>query len=238
MRKVPKKVCIKGAIIPNANQWIYDLFGMDATSPGKVQSVLDLEEEDNNLVIEVNSTGGSVFAGSEIYTMLRGYTKGEVTINIVGTACSAAAFISSVPNAKCYISPTASIMWHRTSISGASGNTEDLDKVQNMLNSGDKAVANAFIAKTGKSMNEAIKAMSKETWYSAQEAVDIGLADGIMFEEKQETVINIYNSFANGIIPEEIINKMQTEKLQNANDEVKKSELQGRLKFLNLKGEM
>lgn len=233
---MPKKVSIRGAIIPNANQWIYDLFGMDATSPGKVQSVLDLDEDDNNLVIEVNSTGGSVFAGSEIYTMLRGYEKGEITINIVGTACSAAAFISSVPNAKCYISPTASIMWHRTSVGYASGNTEDLDKVQNMLNSGDKAVANAFVAKTGKSMNEAIKAMSQETWYSAQEAVDIGLADGIMFEESTQNTINIYNSFANGIIPEEIINKMQQDRLEDTVKEEKIKNLKSRLQLLNLKG--
>lgn len=233
---MPKKVSIKGAIIPNTNQWIYDMFGMDATSPGKVQAILDLDEDDNNLVIEVNSTGGSVFAGSEIYTMLRGYKKGEIIINIVGAACSAAAFISSVPNAKCYISPTASIMWHRTSVGYASGNTEDLSKVQNMLNSGDQAVANAFVAKTGKSMNEAIKVMSKETWYSAQEAVDIGLADGVMFEEAQQATVNIYNSFANGIIPEEIINKMQQDRLDNIAQEEKTRNLKSKLQLLNLKG--
>lgn len=210
---MPKKVQIKGSIISNDSQWIYDWFEMDATSPNKVRAMLE-SDGDNDLEIEVNSPGGSVFAGSEIYTMLRNYTKGNIVINIVGAACSAAAFIASVPNAKCYISPTASIMWHRTSVGCCGGNTEDLAKVQNMLNSGDKAVANAFIAKTGKSMNEALKIMSKETWYSAQDAVDMGLADGIMFADEKEPVdVTIYNSFANGIIPEEVINKMQAKKL-------------------------
>lgn len=209
-----KKIQIKGAIIPNNHQWLYDWFDMDATSPKKIKDILDSIEDNEDLEIEVNSPGGSVFAGSEIYTILRGYTKGNITINIIGTACSAAAFISSIPNAKCYISPTASIMWHRTSVGYCGGNSEDIAKVQNMLNSGDKAVANAFVAKTNKSMNEALEIMSKETWYSAQDAVDIGLADGIMFEQGQPG-INIYNSFANGLIPEEIINRMEEDRIKN-----------------------
>ena len=52
---MPKRASIKGAIIPNSQQWIYDLFGMDATSPGKIQAVLDGEGEDDDLLIEVNS---------------------------------------------------------------------------------------------------------------------------------------------------------------------------------------
>lgn len=229
-----KKIQIKGAIIPNNNQWIYDWYEMDATSPKKVKDILDSIEDNDDLEIEVNSPGGSVFAGSEIYTILRGYTKGNITINIVGTACSAAAFISSIPNAKCYISPTASIMWHRTSVGYCGGNTEDIAKVQNMLNSGDKAVANAFVAKTGKSMNEALEIMSKETWYSAQDAVAIGLADGIMFEQGQQG-INIYNSFANGLIPEEIINKMEEDRIKNDT----KAKLEAfENKFNHLKGVM
>lgn len=227
-----KKVCIKGSIIPNDSQWIYDWYEMDGTSPGKVQAMLDADG-DNDLEIEINSLGGSVFSGSEIYTALRNYNKGNITINIVGTACSAAAFIASIPNAKCYISPTASIMWHRTR-SYASGNTEDIGKVQNMLNSGDKSVANAFVAKTGKSMKEALDVMSKETWYSAQEAVDIGLADGIMFAEESgsDTVnIAIYNSFSNGMIPDEIIEKMQAEKLEKLTAE-KRQNFENRFKKL------
>lgn len=229
MKRLPKKVQIKGAIIPNSNQWVYDWFGMDATSPSKVQSMIDADG-DNDLEVEINSGGGSVPAGSEIYTMLRSYNKGNIVINIVGNACSAAAFIASVPNAKCYISPTALIMWHRVSTGGISGNAEDLAKIQNMLNSGDKAVANAFIAKTGKSMNDAIKIMSKETWFSAQEAVDAGLVDGIMFENNTPTV-TLFNSFANGVIPEEIINKMQNEKLESLTAE-KNAEFENKFKKL------
>ena len=233
---MPKKVSIKGAIIPNSHQWIYDLFGMDATSPGKIQAVLDGDGEDDDLLIEVNSGGGSVPAGSEIYTMLRGYTKGNIEIDIVGNACSAAAFISSIPNAKCLISPTAMIMWHRVSTSCISGNSEDVNKALNMLNAGDRAVANALMAKTGKTIKEALDIMSKETWYSAQEAVDIGLCDGIMFEDNQQTSVNIYNSYTNGIIPEEIINKMQQDRLENIAKEEKTKNLKNRLQLLNLKG--
>ena len=125
-------------------------------------------------------------------------------------------------------------MWHKVSTSYVGGNTEDINKALNMLNAGDKAVANAFTAKTGKSIEEALEVMKNETWYSAQEAVDVGLCEGVMFEE--QNTMNMYNSYSNGIIPEEIINKMQDEQLQNKNKEVQTKQLKNRLQLLELKG--
>ncbi len=211
------KIGIKGVIIDDSEQWIYDMYSLSATSPKKIQKALD-RAKGKDVEVEINSTGGSVFAGSEIYTALSSF-KGKVTINIVGTACSAAAVIAASPNAKCYISPTASIMWHRTSTSGA-GNLEDIEKVKNMLTAGDTQVASAFCKKTGKSMDEAILVMSKETWYGAKEAVEIGLCDGIMFEDKpnldKSQKIEITNSLqfarVTNVIPREIINQMQKQK--------------------------
>lgn len=203
------KINIKGTIISDDDQWVYDWYEMNATSPKKIVKMLD-NAKGKDIEVEINSIGGSVFAGSEIYTAISKY-KGTVVINIVGTACSAAAVIASAPNAKCYISPTATIMWHRTS-SAWKGNIEDMQKSINLLTVGDTAVANAFCRKTGKSMQEAIEVMSKETWFTAQKAVEIGLCDGVMFEDIQVADATISNNFANGVIPREVIKKMQEEK--------------------------
>ena len=83
---------IKGEIINSNNQWIYDWLGMEATSPKKISDALrDAGGED--VEIHINSPGGDVFAGSEIYTLLRGYS-GKVKIKILGIAASAASVIA------------------------------------------------------------------------------------------------------------------------------------------------
>jgi len=71
--------------------------------------------------------------------------------------------------------------------------------------------------------------MSEETWFTAQQAKDKGLIDGIMFEDTQPAQLN--NSFAN-LIPPEIISKMQNERLDN----LSKDKLQNKLNYLKLKG--
>ena len=76
-----KKINIKGPIVGNSEVWIYEWFGIEATSPNSVSKVID-EANGEDLEVEINSGGGSVFAGSEIYTILKDY-KGHVTVKIV-----------------------------------------------------------------------------------------------------------------------------------------------------------
>ena len=83
-----KSVNVKGTIVSNDDQWIYDWFGMDATSPKSVNDAI-IEANGDDLEVEINSGGGDVFAGSEIYTTLKAYS-GNVTTKIVGLAASAA----------------------------------------------------------------------------------------------------------------------------------------------------
>ncbi|MFR2689723.1 MAG: Clp protease ClpP, partial [Enterococcus faecium] len=58
------KLEIKGTIISNNQKWIYDLFEMDSTSPKDIL----LPENNEPLEVVINSGGGDVYAGSEIYT--------------------------------------------------------------------------------------------------------------------------------------------------------------------------
>ena len=63
---MPKKFAIKGTIIPTNYQDVYDYYGMEGTSPGKLAAFLE-EANGEDIVLEVNSPGGYVFAGMEIY---------------------------------------------------------------------------------------------------------------------------------------------------------------------------
>lgn len=64
-----KKIKVHGTIVTNDNKWIYDLFDMDSTSPKDISDALAGMTDD--VVIEINSYGGYVDAGNQIYSDLK-----------------------------------------------------------------------------------------------------------------------------------------------------------------------
>ena len=63
------KINIKGVIVPNDDKRVYEYFEMDATSPADVISAIEAANGEP-IEVEINSPGGDVFSGSEIYTAL------------------------------------------------------------------------------------------------------------------------------------------------------------------------
>lgn len=178
------KINIKGAIVPNNDKWIYDMLEMDATSPKDVFDALSSTDEDIEVII--NSGGGDVFSGSEIYTALKEH-QGNVNVKVVGVAASAASVIA-MAGSKIEMSPTAQMMIHNAS-SIAVGDNREMQTAYNMLTSANKAVANAYIAKTGKSEQKITDLMNEETWFSADAAVEQGFADSKMFNESAPRLV-------------------------------------------------
>lgn len=178
------KINVKGAIIPNNDKWIYDMLEMDATSPKDIIDALPSNNEDIEVII--NSGGGDVFSGSEIYTELKAYP-GNVNVKVVGVAASAASVIAMAGN---YIemSPTAQMMIHNASTLVA-GDNRAMASASDMLSSVNRGIANAYIEKTGKSEQEILDLMNEETWLNAQNAVDLGFADSKMFDESAPKLV-------------------------------------------------
>lgn len=181
---------INGDIIPNDDKWIYDWFGMEATCPKDV--ITTLESTDANEVIEVliNSGGGSVAAGQEIYSALLG--KDNVIIKIQSLAGSAAGVIAMA--GKSQISPIAMLMIHNVSMSGASGDYHDMQKNAEILKQMNAALAEAFVRKTGKNREEILKIMDRETWLTAKQCLEYGFVDEIMDETQNMKFTNCYSS--------------------------------------------
>lgn len=191
---------MKGPLIPNNSQKAYDYFGLEAVS---AKSITDSFPEDNSdIVLEVNSNGGFVTVGSEIYTALKSYP-GHVTVEVTGMAASAAS-VAIMGADKIVISPTAQIMIHKALYSYVSGNSDDLDKASNALKSSDQAIVNAYVAKTGLEESVIIDMMKNETFMSASEAVEKGFADEVMtFED-----IGAVASLENGLLPQAVIDDL------------------------------
>ncbi|WP_270647465.1 head maturation protease, ClpP-related [Paeniclostridium hominis] len=202
---------IKGDIIDDDSQWIYDWIGWTYTSAKNVSKQLK-QANGQPVKVKVNSPGGSVFAASEIYTELRNYP-GEVNIEIIGLAASAASVISMAGKSK--MSPTAQIMVHNVSTGGVRGDYRVMEHTAEVLKNANDTIANAYIAKSGMSREQALELMNNETWLSAEKAKELGLVDEIMFESNNVLPLNglhnfktkgLYNSFSS--IPEELIEKL------------------------------
>lgn len=204
------KIDIKGAIVSNDDAWIYDWFGESYVSPAKVSAALE-EANGEDVDIEINSGGGDVFAGSEIYAAIRAYP-GTVNIHVVGLAASAASVIACA--AKSDIAPTAQMMVHNVS-TWAAGNYHDMDHASNMLKQANRAIAAAYVEKSGMSEKDALDLMDAETWITAQDAVDYGLIDKIAGSQNsvqdEDASVRLAASVG-GMLPPSVINKMQKRK--------------------------
>ena len=217
------RVGIKGLIVPNDDAWIYDLFKFENTSPKAVEDALQQAETTGEDVdIDINSPGGDVFSGSEIYSAIRAY-KGNVNIHVVGIAASAASVIACAAHSD--ISPTAQMMVHRVSTS-ATGNVNDMNHAAAMLQQADRAIAAAYVAKSGMSEHDALDMMDAETWLTAQDAVDYGLIDEIAQSAQETSQTSRLAASAADMLPPDVIATMQE----------RKKKLEAEISLMRLKG--
>lgn len=216
--KILTKIEIKGVIVNNDFKEVYEFYGYECTSPQDVIS--QLPNDGSPVEIILNSGGGHLSAGQELYSRLKDY-KGHVTAKVFSLAASSASIIMLGAD-KVQIAPTAQIMIHNVS-SGAEGDYRVMEKEAELLKNFNKAIAIAYTMKTGKSESEILDLMEKETWLNAKEAVEQGFADEILFEEQKQLVAN-----ANLMLSNKAINKARMMMKQNktVEDNVTKSDFE------------
>lgn len=200
-----KVVNVSGTIVKNDDAPVYEWLEMDHTAPSSFDEAIASGED---LIVNINSVGGDTFAGEEIYTRLMMYS-GNVTVNVLGLAASAASVIA-MGGDKVNISPAGQIMIHNTSIAQF-GDYRDMDKASEILKKTNNSLANAYVKKTGKSMDEILSMMDAETWLTADEAVEHGFADAVIGEQND---IQLVASSAN-VLPRKVINKISKLKAEN-----------------------
>ncbi|MFT9083574.1 MAG: head maturation protease, ClpP-related [Leuconostoc pseudomesenteroides] len=233
-----KTIDVKGDVVDDQTAMFYQWFDMACVNPSNIAGALANGDPNEDVVLNVASGGGDVFAASEIYTMLRQYA-GKVVVNIQGLAASAASVISMAGDTV-NISPAAQMMIHQASIV-SQGNKDDLEHQANVLDGIDQSIAATYEAKTGMAQSDLLKLMSDETWLTAQNAVDKGFADNIMFvDEKQAVVTNAVSPIPSKAAVNKLMNLISKEQpIDNYGDktpknkpENNKSELKNKLALL------
>ena len=228
---MPRRIDIKGPIVDTRDGCIYDWLGIENTSPGKVVKAL---QEANGEAVEVyiNSPGGSVPAGAEIYTELRSYT-GKKTIKIVGMAASAASVVAQAGDSE--ISPTGILMIHnvRTRVNG---DYRDMDNTGDALRAANQSIINAYVDKTGLSVERLQELMDRETYMSAQQAVEYGFVDRVMFADNPPQLVNAMPGMLSKESIEKIRNIIGNSDQPDSDFFNAKSKAAARLKLLSLTG--
>ena len=153
----------------------------DATASIIVAQMLFLESEDpdKDIMLYINSPGGSITAGMAIYDTMN-YIKCDVSTICVGMAASMGAFLLSAgAKGKRFALPNSEIMIHQP-LGGMQGQATDIkihaDRIIRM-----KDKLNSILSEnTGRPIEEIVRDTERDNFMSAQEALDYGLIDKII----------------------------------------------------------
>jgi ATP-dependent Clp protease protease subunit len=132
---------------------------------------------DKDVIVNINSPGGSAFEGIAIYNLLRAHQK-NVTVRVIGMAASAASIIAMAGDT-IQIGRAAFIMIHNVLLV-AVGNRNDLRGVADVMEPIDRALADLYAARTGQKADDVAALMDKETWFGGSDAIDQGFADELL----------------------------------------------------------
>jgi len=178
---------------PDMKRW-YEYFGYASVYPAELEAWL--ASGDTDMTLYINSPGGDVFAGSLMYSAIQRH--GGVTVIIDGLAASAASFIALGGQAV-KMTLTAEYMIHNVSMY-AEGDYRDMSHASDELKAANRAIINAYRAKTGLSEPELQALMDEEHWFDAFEARKYGFVDEIIGAENvtapDEKVVSIMQARA------------------------------------------
>jgi len=145
-------------------------------SASDVRSALK-EAKGKDVIFQVNSPGGLVYEGIEIFNLIRDYP-GHTECRIVGLAASAMSYIVLAAD-KVSAYDNATFMIHNA-LALAIGNHNDMRKMADFLESLSNILAKAYAKKTGKSMDEIKSLMDDETFLFGNEMLDAGFVDEVI----------------------------------------------------------
>ena len=152
--------------------------GQKVDSSRVVAELMELQSRYKKIDVRINSNGGDVFSGIAIYEALR-TCKADVTIYVDGVAASIAGIIAMCGK-PLYMSPYARLMIHSVS-GGGYGNAAELRELAAIMENMESDLARIIAGRCGMRPEDITARYfdGSDHWLTAQEAVDMRLADGI-----------------------------------------------------------
>ena len=141
---------------------------------------LEAEDPEKDIIMYINSPGGSVFSAVAIANTLKNH-KAKVTANIDGLAASAATIITSACDT--VRMPKNALFMIHNPITFAYGNNQEMQKTVEMLDKVKNSIIETYLSKTKTDKETLSELMDNETWMDAETAKEYGFVDEIVNEE-------------------------------------------------------
>lgn len=178
--------------------------------------------------LHINSPGGSVFEGISIYNQLK-QNKATVNVYVDGLAASIASVIAM--SGDTIFMPQNSMLMIHNPWTMCMGNAKELRKQADDLDRVGEQSVKTYLAKSNGKIDEdrLRQLMDDETWLSAEEAVDYGLADEIL-EANQAVACIVPDKFKSMFqhLPSQVVeeqpDKVSDERLQLIKETKQKNE--------------
>lgn len=180
-----------------AEIFIFEEIGMFGVSANRF--VKELKAIKNKeILLRLNTPGGNVFDGIAIANSLKSHPA-KIVAQIDGIAASIGSIIALAAD-EINIADTGFMMIHKAQ--GFSlGNAETMRRTADTLEKIDGTLSKVYADKTGLTQKETLALMGDETWFTGQEAVDIGLADSMINGGGEEALFDLskFNNVPEGL---------------------------------------
>lgn len=204
---------MRGEIIADEWAWLYEYFEEPYSCPRMIRDALRDLPEGEPLILEINSPGGSVFAGFEMYGILRGCSR-QTEAHVTALAASAATTLM-IGCDRVLASPVAQLMIHQPSTYAGGVNNTGAKELLQFLDSIKASILNGYQLKCGDkvSRKKLEQLVDSSTWMPVQDAIALGLVDGVLdateedaaaLSESAGKVIGVQNAIA-GAGPEDLL---------------------------------
>lgn len=188
---------------------IYDAIGADMFGQGITAAQVQdaLQGDHKTVTVRVNSPGGDAMEGVTIYNLLAS-SKKPVNVIVDGLAASAASIIAMA--GETITMNEGSMMMIHDAIGIGMGNSDEMRKLADTLDSVTSSIADIYVSNTGLSKDAVLKMMSDETWMSGAEAKQNGFCTAIGKGAKVSNSFDL-SKFKN--TPKELLNVAKTKRV-------------------------
>lgn len=164
-----------------AEIYVYDEISYwGITAQDFVKDLMGIDKD--RIVLHMNTPGGDVFDGIAIYNALRQH-KAQVTVYVDSLAASIGSVIAMAGD-KVVMAKYSTMMIH-DAMGAVFGNANDMNEMAALLDKTSQNLAQVYADRIGVDPDEIRKVMKAETWFSAEEAVEFGLADEVAQDDNR-----------------------------------------------------
>jgi ATP-dependent Clp protease protease subunit len=177
-------------------------YGDTYVSPDKVVDFMSVANGD--IEFRISSKGGEVGSALVMYNRIKAYNKGSVTTIVDGYAFSSAGWVA-MAGKKRVINTGGLFMMHNPMMYPEIKSQADIESVASQWNEHRNSILNIFEESTGLDRDTLSSMMDKETYLSADKAVEMGFFNSRGSEQANTSALNFFRDSLPAHVTENLV---------------------------------